>query len=106
MLQKKCDQMISLLTEMIGLIDDERWRQNLSNARAHIQTVDMDNLESVRVAANVVMGMYGGMGSLNDLVESAEFSACVNELYDLAKEIKLDVYQGFSDQDRKDGNDE
>ncbi len=106
MLQEKCDQMSVLLTRMIDLIDDTLWQQNFLRARAHIQAADLNDGESVRVAANAVMGMYGGMGSLNDLCISDEFDECRDRLYDLAKEVKLAAYQSFKEQARKEDGEE
>lgn len=83
--------MIALLTVMIDLVDNKHWRNNLKKARSRLQAVDVKNRKKVRAAANVVLGMYGGMGGLNDnYFYEGEFEDCSARLYDITNAVAFD----------------
>ncbi len=118
MMQEKCEELIVLLTKMIDDFDPH-WQENFIHARAVMQAADWNDGESVRVAVDAVLGMYGGIGSINDIwasnlehqygwsdLKAAEFMECKDRLRDLAYEVKHAAYDSFKEQARKEGGEE
>lgn len=118
MMQQKCEELIVLLTKMIDDFDPH-WQQNFIHARAVMQAADLNDGESVRVAVDAVLGMYGGMGALDDMfistikhqygwsdLKAAEFDECRDRLWSLAYEVKYAAYDSFKEQASKESGEE
>jgi hypothetical protein len=83
---KLLTETLSRQVELLSLCGEGHWKAELSRCLAMIFASDYAGIERL-------LGMYGGMGSLNDLVlgnaeADEEFFALRSRAYDLAKKIE------------------